>query len=297
MAETETRIAVLVTCHNRRELTLRCLRTLADQAHFREDDLFLVDDGSTDGTGDAVRALMPGAHVISGDGSLFWNGGMRLAWESALASGQTYDFFLWLNDDVEILPGALAMMVRDADAVVPRGGPVIVAAATHDRDTGELTYGAHRRPHPGRPLRMGLVAPTGKPERVDTISGNIALISGSSVGSIGIISPAFRHIYGDLDYGLRAVAAGIPVLLASQPGGYCGGNPVAGTSVDAALPKLNRLKKRWKEAGRIHGVDWRRFVALHGGGPLVQLGHRVMPYLRILLDKPHRHAAGDAAKP
>ena len=123
-------IAVLMTCHNRRELTLRCLARLPGQTHFRPENLFLVDDGSSDGTGDAVLAAMPQANVICGDGSLFWNGGMRRAWEGAIASGRKFDFVLWLNDDVELADDAFAMLVADADAVAPRGEAVIVAVAT-----------------------------------------------------------------------------------------------------------------------------------------------------------------------
>lgn len=285
-------VAVLVTCHNRRELTLRCLGTLAKQEGFKPENLFLVDDGSTDGTGDAVLALMPGANVIRGDGSLFWNGGMRLAWHSAKDSGRDFDFYLWLNDDVELAPGTLAMLLDEAAGAIPRGGAVIVAAATTDPESGTVNYGAHRRPDRRKPLRMGLVQPSGKPEQVDSISGNIVLVSAAAEQVLGNLSPAFTHIYGDLDYGLRAKAAGIPVLLASRIGGACGSNSNEGSSLDQGLSRLKRLRSRWVEAGKIHARDWRTFVRLHGGGPLASLAHRVAPYVRILLHKPNRHAEG-----
>lgn len=35
----------------------------------------------------------------------------------------------------------------------------------------------------------------------------------------------------------------------------------------------------------------RRFVRLHGRGPIDVVLHRISPYLRILLDRPNRHAA------
>jgi len=285
-------IAVLITCHNRRELTLRCLERLAGQAHFDPANLFLVDDGSQDGTGDAVLARMPQAHVVRGDGSLFWNGGMRLAWDAAKTAGRTFDFYLWLNDDVELAGDALAMLVADADQVVARGEPVIVAGATADPVAGTVNYGAHRRPDPRRPLRMGLVQPEGRPVPVDTVSGNVVLVSAAAEALLGNMSPAFTHIYGDLDYGLRAKAAGVPVLLASRTAGTCGSNPETGTSLDPALSKWQRLRRRWREADKLHAQDWRRFVRLHGGGPLVSLAHRAAPYLRILLDRPNRHAGG-----
>jgi GT2 family glycosyltransferase len=292
---TPPRIAVLVTCFNRRALTLRCLETLARQPEFRRADVFLVDDGSHDGTGDAVRTRLPQAQVIQGDGSLFWNGGMRLAWSRAKASGQAFDFYLWLNDDVQLAPDALAMLVADAEAAAPPGAPVIVAAATADPESGEITYGAHRRPSPARPLRLGLVRPTGAPLPVDTISGNIVLVSAAAEARLGNLSPAFTHIYGDLDYGLRARRAGIPVVLASRPGGFCGANSVRGSSLDPRLSRRARLHLRLREDRQLHARDWRRFVRLHGGGRLAVVAYAIAPYLRILLNRPHRHAAGDGS--
>ena len=284
---TRARIAVLMTCFNRRALTLRCLQTLAQQPEFDAAGLFLVDDGSKDGTGDAVRAMLPEANVIEGNGKLFWNGGMRLAWSTARGSGAPFDFYLWLNDDVELTSSALAMLVADADAIAPRGAPVIVAAATTEPVTGEITYGAHRTHSPSRPLRMTLVEPTGEPVAADTISGNIVLVSAAAEARLGNMSPVFEHIYGDLDYGFRARQAGIPVALASRPGGTCGANAIAGTALDPALSRLTRLRLRLREERRVHARDWRRFVRLHDGGVLGRAKHALSPYLRILFDRPH----------
>ena len=46
-------ISVLMTCHNRRELTLKCLGLLLSQIG-EDARVYLVDDGSTDGTAVAV---------------------------------------------------------------------------------------------------------------------------------------------------------------------------------------------------------------------------------------------------
>ncbi len=63
-------IAVLLTCHNRRAETLRCLEALLAQDAGASLRVFLVDDGSTDGTGEAVRVSFPQVNVVQGDGSL-----------------------------------------------------------------------------------------------------------------------------------------------------------------------------------------------------------------------------------
>src|SRR6266508_2413563 len=105
------RVAVLMTCYNRREKTLACLDALSRQV--MPPDLvmhiYIVDDGSTDGTGAAVRKAHPAVRVLQGNGSLYNNGGMRLAFSEALKGD--YDYYLWLNDDTTLYPSALEWLL------------------------------------------------------------------------------------------------------------------------------------------------------------------------------------------
>lgn len=281
-------IAVIMTCHNRRELTRRCIGSLVGQPLFKGEHLFLVDDGSSDGTGDMVRAMLPDAHVIAGSGDLFWNGGMRLAWDHAVAAAPDFDYYLWLNDDVELRPDAIAALLADADAVASVNGAVngavIIAGSTVDPD-GTVNYGGHRRPSMRRPLRLTLVEPDGTPQAVYTVSGNVVLVSRAAERILGNLNPAFEHIYGDLDYGYRAAAGDVPVFLASRVAGMCGTNSVAGSSLDRSMSRIDRLRRRRIEDGKVHARDWRRFAALYSGlGPLSLL-YGIAPYVRILFGR------------
>ena len=107
-----TRLCALLTCFNRRDKTLACLDAL-----YRCDlpagvglSAVLVDDGSRDGTGDAVRQRFPQVEVLRGDGSLYWSGGMRMAWARAMAQG--FDDYLWLNDDTILDRHAIDALYR-----------------------------------------------------------------------------------------------------------------------------------------------------------------------------------------
>ena len=93
------KIAVLLTVFNRKTKTLECLQRL--YALFPVEgykiDIYLTDDGCTDGTPEAIKLQFPQVNIIHGDGDLYWNRGMYKAWQEA--AKKNYDFYLWLNDD------------------------------------------------------------------------------------------------------------------------------------------------------------------------------------------------------
>lgn len=105
-------IAVLLTVHNRKAKTLECLQRLYAQLPLDgyQVDVYLTDDGCTDGTPEAVRQQFPQVHIIHGDGNLFWNRGMYTAWQEA--AKKDYDFYLWLNDDTFVYPDMLSALLH-----------------------------------------------------------------------------------------------------------------------------------------------------------------------------------------
>jgi GT2 family glycosyltransferase len=275
-----------MTCHNRRALTLRCLDSLRLQADAAELRLFVVDDGSSDGTGGAVRAAWPGAETIAGDGTLYWNGGMRRAWNAAARSRP--DFYLWLNDDVVLDPGALARLLGEARDHADGNGAVVIAGSTRQPGTDTASYGGQVRPDPRRPLRFTVVAPGATAQPVETVSGNIVLVSAAVYARLGNLSPCFVHTFGDLDYGLRARAIGIPVLVGSRFFGTCAGPDVSGSSLDPSLGRLGRLLRRLGEERKVHARDWRAFVRRHSGLAPLRWLYTLSPYARIALGAERR---------
>lgn len=66
-------IAVLLTVFNRKDKTLKCLQHLFNQLPIEgySIDVYLTDDGCTDGTPEAVKEQYPQVNIIHGDGNLF----------------------------------------------------------------------------------------------------------------------------------------------------------------------------------------------------------------------------------
>ena len=95
-------VHVILPVHNRKAITLafvECLKRQSDQ-NFR---LILVDDGSCDGTADAVIQQLPLSTVLRGDGSLWWAGALQQAIEWLRQSGASLsDVVLFINDDTII---------------------------------------------------------------------------------------------------------------------------------------------------------------------------------------------------
>ncbi|EIG58455.1 glycosyltransferase family 2 protein [Bradyrhizobium sp. WSM1253] len=209
---TRPTVAVLLTCHNRRETTLRTLKSVQaavqDSCHPR---IVLVDDGSRDGTAEAVKQAYPDAVVRSGDGQLYWNGGMRLAWEVASA-GQP-DFYLWLNDDTQLRPNAIKdLLERYERAARSR---TIIVGRTVDPASKETTYGGYRHANGVSKIRFRRL--TSNEERCHTMNGNCVLIPGMALGEVGGMRSQYRHAFGDNDYGLRATKCGYDLLELKEP--------------------------------------------------------------------------------
>lgn len=236
-----TRVAAVLACFNRRELTLACLRSLrAQQIPGVDLDIFVLDDASNDGTAAAIAQAFPEVTVLHGNGQLYWNGGMRRAFAAAIAGD--YDSYLWMNDDTRLDDGALAVLLGTVAVLRDRGEEaVIVAGSTRHPDTGALTYGGRIRGSRTRPLRFELVEPAGEPRPCETMNGNIALIPRAVVQRVGNIDPAFRQKMGDYDYGLRARAAGCSVWVAPGTIGTCASHPERRTGERPLRDELRRL--------------------------------------------------------
>jgi GT2 family glycosyltransferase len=281
-----TDVAVLLTCHNRAEKTLRALRHLFDQQwHSSKLSVYLVDDGCTDATPDLVRAEFPSVNIITGTGELFWGGGMALAFSRALE--RRHAFYLWLNDDTLLFADALAKLIRTYRLLKERSAAeCIVVGATREPDSDELTSSGLRRSS-WRPLRFQRIPPRATPQRCMTFQGNCVLIPATVAEDIGPVDGAFRHYIGDIDYGLRAACRGYQSWLAPGFVGVCRSDPRP--SLSDSGPRA--LAKAWAQLRGPKGVnlaggtlysfrEWARFAARHGG-PLWVL-HFVFPYRRLL---------------
>ena len=184
------KIAVLIASHDRRDATLGCIARLLPQLG-EDDGVYLVDDGSCDGTAAAVAELNDKrTKVINGDGSLFWAKSMRKAWEATVAERQDWDGYLWLNDDTELRHDAIAKMFDAND-----GEKIVVGELENAK--GEIVYG----------MRQG-----------GLFTGNCVLVPRNVYEMLGMICGGYSHAWADSDYAMMAKRAGVEVVSAGVVG-------------------------------------------------------------------------------
>lgn len=233
------KIAVLLTCHNRVRLTLKCLNHLYEQDGIGSEfeiKVFLVDDGSTDGTSEAITLNFPQVILIQGNGDLYWNRGMYTAWNKAVEFEQNFDGYLWLNDDTFLLKNGLLNMFKATNET--NFVSIICGSIQSPNDSTILNYGGckliNKKYQPN--------FPNGKLEIADIINGNCVLVPHEVYLKVGNLDWTYRHAIGDNEYSLRAKRKQILSYSTGQFVGTC--------SNKDGLPKWclpeTSLKERFK---------------------------------------------------
>jgi GT2 family glycosyltransferase len=278
------RLAVLVTCHNRRDVTLTGLghlvAALAKVPTLRP-EYFVVDDGSIDGTGDAVREVFPEVRVIQGSGRLFWAGGMAVAYAEARREQEPFDAYLLFNDDVTVEAGAVSSCLVAYDEW-NRTRPTVVVGACTSLVTGAFTYGGWLRASHVKVLGYTQVFGDGACREVDTFNGNFVLVPARIFEPLGGLDGRYRHAYADLDFGLRARRRGARIFVHHIPVGTC----ERGTALADKAAQLG-LRPAWRTlvTGPSGLMPFMRFARRHGVRLLLPLYfcHELATRLRLLL--------------
>ena len=92
------KVEIVTPVHNRCEETLQCLRSIArSESTGLSLHVIVVDDGSTDGTADAIAKEFPDVEIVKGDGDLWYTAGTNRGISAALLHEP--DYILAINND------------------------------------------------------------------------------------------------------------------------------------------------------------------------------------------------------
>lgn len=233
-------IAILITCYNRKEKTLNCLKQISNLEGIDGVgmEIYIVDGGSTDGTVEAILNSYPQVNIEENQG-LYWAGGMRKAWSNAI-SQKSFDYYWLLNDDTIIYSDSLICLLKaDEYSLANYGKHGIYTGCTKSPSTGIVTYGAKVLFNKTR-LKGELISPKeNEYQECDLCNGNILFIPREVYEKCGNLSLKYMHGIADWDYSLRAKQKGFPVLVVPGFLGECERDHGKGY-----LPQSTPLKKR-----------------------------------------------------
>lgn len=206
------RLAVVILTWNRRDDTLACLDSLRGEAG-EHDAVIVCDNGSRDGTADAIRSGYPWVELIQNGTNLGFAGGNNPGLRSALDRG--FEWVLLLNNDTTVPAGALAELLAYA-ATRPAVGafqPLLVEAGrTRFIDSaGQLLLSRTGAVDAlmGRPVAE---AP-GEPEPVFGACAAAALLRASALRTSGLFDDDLFAICEDVDLMFRVRLAGFEAEL------------------------------------------------------------------------------------
>lgn len=235
-------VAVLLTVHNRKDITLNCLEGIYCNIQKCQEnylfDVYVTDDGSIDGTSDAILEKYSKIYIIRGNGNLFWCRGMIASWKYAV-SKKEYDYFLWVNDDIVLFDNAFTLMF---DTFYQCSDDSIIGGAFKSAVSGNMTYG-------GKTKNGIELIPNGEIQSFDLLHGNLVLLPAFVFNKVGMLDGTFHHGIGDYDYGLRALKKGIKLYLTPEYVGTCEGHSAFSKCYDVKYRLLQRFKYLYSPLG------------------------------------------------
>jgi len=200
-------VTIIVLNWNRRDDTIACLESLA-AAELGGARILVVDNGSRDGSVEALRARDPAQPILALPENRGYAGGNNAGIRAALAAGAKA--VLLLNNDAQVAADFLAplLWVMNSHARVAAVSSSIIRAG---HETLELAY---LRVHFGHGLvrRIGVNAlpSEGFAERreVEVAIGCSLLVSAEALRAIGPFDDAYFAYHEEVDWCFRARQAG-----------------------------------------------------------------------------------------
>jgi N-acetylglucosaminyl-diphospho-decaprenol L-rhamnosyltransferase len=206
-------LSVVIVNWNTRELLFRCLQSIQNHPPARLYEIWVVDNGSSDGSATVVREEFPWVNLIANAENL----GFAAANNQAIRQAQG-EYVVLLNSDTEVRPGALQSLLGFM-AAHPRAG---AAGARLLHPDGSLQPSCHPMLTPGREVwrlffldrvwrratyAMHRWSPD-TPRQVDVIKGACLLLRREALTKVGLLDEAYFMYTEEVDLCWRLAQAG-----------------------------------------------------------------------------------------
>jgi len=209
-------LSVIIVNWNTRGLVLRCLTHLMGLGLPRESEVLVVDNGSTDGSPEAIRSSFPGVHLLKNSENM----GFARANNQALSRAQGR-YILLLNTDCFPERGAIEALIEAMESY-PRAG-IAGGALRHPDGRPQNSFGAAPTLatelipkwllQTFLPRRFrGKGRPVGAPFEVEAVKGAFLLVRREAWEQVGGLDESYFFFLEETDWCLRMRKAGWTVL-------------------------------------------------------------------------------------
>ena len=233
--------------------TINCVRALQELT-YPNAQILVVDNGSTDGSADHIRAALPETRLLCSPENLGYAGGHRLALEVALQ--ESFDLLWLLNNDTYVPPDALDTLV----AAYRQHGDALYGSVILSRDDAETILfaggldraedGALRRndryynPLKGQPF-AAVFGNQHAPLAVQDLNGSSFMVPVTVARTHGFMDETYFMYGEEQDYCRRMEQAGIARYLVPGSRVYheVGGSFKGASGLDAVRAYYRRRAK------------------------------------------------------
>ena len=258
------KVSIVSAVRDRRDITLQCLKSLdgIDKTGL-EIERIVIDDGSTDGTSNAIRDTFPDVYIISGSGDLWCSGAVNLGVEHALKNEP--DYILVINDDTVFDRRFLHAMVTTAEAN-PRsivGALLLLWDQPHRvfqvAPRWDTLYGGWRHNFEQTVWTM-----PDQPFDVELIVGNCTLFPAATFREAGLFATRWLPHFGDAEFTPRLRKRGWRLLIDPRARVFNQPNETPPKMSEMNAPQLYDVV--WKKYNHAHNLR-NRFMMYWLGAP------------------------------
>jgi GT2 family glycosyltransferase len=258
------RIEIVTPVHNRRDLTLQFLKSLARiDCRNLETHIIIVDDGSSDGTAEAIREKFPDVEIVEGDGNLWYTAGTNKGLKAALKYDP--DYILAVNNDSVFDEKFLRRMVECAEKY-PRS---VVGAVLLDWTTPHKVFQVSPKWDTWRGgfrhwRKQTIWTIPQKPWEVELIVGNCVLYPAQAVRGVGLMDEKKLPHFGDAEYTPRMRRKGWRLLIEPRARVFCQPNTLPPSLRTMSFKEI--MKAHFAEPMNPYSLQ-RRYYATVAGAP------------------------------
>ncbi len=211
------KVFIVIAVYNRAQRTLQLIRSIYKQT-YRNIEIILVDDGSTDNTFSIVRNNYPRVTIIQGTGEWWWAGSLNRGIDHAMQlCDKVNDFLLHVNndvllDDINFIKKIVSIQRRIPDSIVV---PKTILHETNEEFPAGVYFfweNAKKFMVPELDIRSDQ-----KYQELDALFTKTILIPFSVFMSIGLLDEKrYPQYQGDVDFTYRARKKGYKLIKAND---------------------------------------------------------------------------------